>query len=253
MMRAVQRRRLLNGAHDRSTAAIQAVVYPILQRRFKVVKRSLRRANLRKRLTKNLQRYGGFFKQDDGSDEDWLSWIDDFDGNLRDVLSTAAEDMLVTETKFWTSRALRPDPVDPGRIVDEYEARQGKQIKQIAEDTKQLTLSTVTDWYNTDASLRELIDSLDPIYGVSRAETIARTESTYITSQVSYDMMNHFAVPAWNWDLADEDGEWPCEECIAKADGGPYAPDDDMPPLHPRDRCGVVYANADGTEMIYGQ
>lgn len=252
MMRAVQRRRLLNAAHDRSTAAIQAVVFPILQRRFRVVKRELRRANLRKRLTKNMQRRGDLFKQDDGSDEDWLTWIEDFDGNLRDSLNTAAEDMLATESKFWLSRALRPDPVDPARIVDEYEAREGKQIKRIAEDTKQQTLSTVTDWYNTDASLRELIDQLDPIYGMSRAETIARTESTYITSQVSLDMMHHFDVGAWNWDLADEVGGWPCEECIAMADGGPYQPGDPMPPLHPRDRCGVVYANADGSELIYG-
>lgn len=251
-MRAVQRRRLLNAAHDRGTQRIQAVVFPLLQRRFRVVKRELRRANLRKRLTKDFRRHGAFFKQDDGSDEDWLTWLDDFDGNLRDVLSTTAEDMLATETKFWLTRAVRPAEIDPARVVDEYEAREGKQIKRIGESTKQDTLSTVTDWYNTDASLPELFDQLEPIYGMPRAETIGRTESTYITSQVSLDMMNHFDVTAWNWDLADEDGEWPCEECIAMANGGPYAPGDDMPPIHPRDRCGMVYANADGSELIYG-
>lgn len=250
MMRETQRRRLLNGARDRGETAIRATVAPLLTRRYKQLGRELRRANLRKRLRQNERRTGLLFKQDDS--EGWQDWIDTFSQALYDAMLPVAEEFWSVETKFWLTRAGRPDPVNAAKVIQDYLAREGRQIKRIAEDTRDDTLATITDWYNTDASLPELIDQLEQFYGGYRAETIGRTETSFITSGVSLDMMHQFDVAAWNWDLADEDGEWPCDDCIAMAQGGPYQPGDPMPPLHPRDRCGVVYANADGSELIYG-
>lgn len=250
-MREVQRRRLLIGARDRGERSIQQVIAPLFNKRFKTLNRELRRARYNKRLHADGAKIAALYKQDD--DESWQEWIDQFTTALETALPPIAEDFYDIEGKFWVARQSRPDPVEAQRIIDAYLARDGRQIKNIATETRDDTLATITDWYNTDASLPELIDQLEQYYSPSRAETIARTETSYITSGVSLDMMRQFGVGYWNWDLADEDGEWPCDDCVAKAQANPHSADEETPPLHPRDRCGMVYANADGSPVIYGE
>lgn len=147
----------------------------------------------------------------------------------------------------------RPDPVNPQAVLKAYELRTGRQIKQIGIDTRDGTLKAITDWYNTDAGKRELVDTLSQFYDPFRADTIARTEGTYITSQVAYTMYDNFGVGYFNVDLADEDGEWPCDICREQAANNPHELGDEMPPFHPRDRCGTIPASADGGEFVYGQ
>lgn len=250
MMREVQRRALLTHVRDQGEHQIAHIVQPFLTRRYKQITRELRRAKFNKRLRPG-PKLADLYKQDAELDQEWQTWIEEFDRALTDAMMPVIVDAYDVETKFWLTRQLRPDPVNAAKILDNYLNREGRQIKNIAENTRDDTLAMITDWYNTDAGLPELIDQLGQFYNDYRAETIGRTESTFITSSVSLDMMNQFDVQAWTWDLADEDGEWPCEECKAMAQAGPYQPGDEMPPLHPRCRCGMVYANADGSELIY--
>jgi len=253
-MRATQRRKLLLSVRDRTEPVAAAAIYNILQRRYAWLKRDLRRANLRKRIAKahDFALDTELFKEN--TDASWDSWINSFGVDLQSIFTPVVTELYDTESKFWLTRNKRPAPVDPASLFEAYQLRTGRKITSIGRDTETDVLSAIHDWYNTDASLPELIDQLSPQFGMSRAESIARTESTYITSQVSLNIMHQFGVQYWNWDLADEDGDWPCSICVALAQGNPYKVGDPMPPdnSHVRCRCGTVPATEDGGMLIFG-
>ncbi len=250
-MRETQRRRLLTSARRQALPIATAAIYRLLDRRYKEVKRDLRRANLRKRLARNVRQGGQVLRKDD---MDWQQWAEEFSGDIEDALAPLAEGIWNAEEKYWLSRSARPAPVDPMEIVRAYELRTGRQISGIADDTQAEVMDMITAWYNTDAGMPELIDQLGSVFSEARAEMIARTEASYISSQVSIEMMGQFGIKYWNWDLGDEVGGYPCEICLAMADSNPHTLDDPMPPdaSHPNCRCGIVYATEEGDEFIYG-
>lgn len=248
-MREVQRRQLLKQARARTVPVAAAKIHTLLDRRFKVLKRELRRAGLRKRLAKNLKA-GSLFKQED--EAGWQAWIDEFDGATREALTFVVGGMWDAETRYWDTRNARPDPVPEDQIIRDYEARTGRQIKNIGEDTKADTLKTISDWFNTDESIPELIDKLAPIFGPDRAETIADTETSFISSQVSDEMYRQFGVGFFNVDRDPFIGP-ACEEiCQPMIDGNPHRVGDEMPPFHPNCLDGTVPADENGDEFIFG-
>lgn len=243
-MRETQRRRLLYRAHKRAQSELKAEVLRLLERRFKALKRELRRANLRKRLKKT---DGVFQKVDSG----WPAWAEDFSSEFQSALLGIVELFASIENDYFESHGEPRAPLDYSAVINDYHDRIGRKIKDIAEETLLLSQDKIRDWYGTDKSLRELIDELASIFGESRAETIARTEAGFVRSQVAYEMMRHHGIGKWIWDSALEDRT--CSFCSGKH-GLVFDLVDAMPPdaSHPNCLCGIVYANDDGSELIYG-
>ncbi len=280
-MRQVQRRNLLNRARTEAERVATPAIHALLTRRYKAVGRNLRRANLRKRLQKAFGAYvipdsptpfvGGspfdldfhydylagakqivnnaLFKADDGVD-DWEAWGDMFTQSLHQVFADAVTGIYSSESKFWLSRQYAPGHVDPTKVVSEYQARTGRQIKQIADTTRDNVLQAITDWYKTDASLPELIDSLGQWFDEDRATRIARTEVSYIASQVSLDIYNNVGVKFFNVDLSSDPGPCPQNICPDQFDANPHPVGDQMPPYHVQCQCFTVPANEDGSVFI---
>lgn len=256
-MRETQRRKLIRKAQGRGEREAATNIHQLLDQRYKVLKRELRRANLRKRLKKTVTPNFGnidelinrtiekqmqqiddaLFKADGG----WLGWIESFANGIKNALSNIVSGVFGVEEEYWLNRGEHLDPVDPLDVIDAYEARTGRQIRNIGEDTKNNVLREIADWYNTTESLPELIARLGQYFSESRAEMIARTESAFISSQVSLNAMQQFGIDQWNFDLAPDEGPYPCPQCIDYAARNPHGISDQFPPLHPNDRCGIVY------------
>lgn len=252
-MRLTQRRVLLNKARDKAEQDAAKTIARLLDRRFKTVKRQLRAAGFnRRQLGRRLQTPGAgiLHKQADEDDEDWSSWIDDFTQSLQDVMVSIAGVVGEVEIAYWNSREKTPGRIDAEALVSAYMARNGKQIKAIATDTRDNVLRDITEWHATAEGLPDLIDRLEQYFNSDRAETIARTEAAYLSSMISDDIYQRVGVEYFNWDVADEVDGWPCEICQEKAANNPYEVGEELPPAHPRCRCGSVPANADGSVFI---
>jgi ADP-ribosyltransferase exoenzyme len=250
-MGEVQRLRMLTRAKRRAEGVAAEKLHDILQKRYKVLKRELRRANLRKRLNKTVRDTGSLFKQDEL--DDWNEWITSFEDAAREALTPIVVTVQMVEEKYWQSRGARPDPIDPDSIFDSYEDRTGRQIRDIAEDTKTDVLEQISDWYNSDMGFPELIDSLGSYFSEERSESIARTESSFITSEYSNGLYEQFGIEYFNVEPTPDNDPWPCEECLGQAETNPHRVGDQMPPFHTKCECGTSGANADGSQFMFGQ
>lgn len=237
-MKAVQRRRLIDRQRTKAEGAIVSAISPILERRFKWLKRDLRKQNLRKRLQKTS---GMLAKQ---GDEDWDAWISAFGDSLASAISAGVDGIAGVESEFFTSRGLgEPTGFSSDAVVDEYQERIGRKITNIGEDTLSKTQDIIAEWYKTDKTLPELIESLSEsgLYGVDRAKLIAETEMGFVASQVSLDMMDEYGIDQWFWDAILDAATCPfCGEQHGKL----FNVGDAMPPdaSHPGCRCGTLYA-----------
>lgn len=212
----------------------------LLDQRYKHLKRELRRANFRKRVARADQ--NGDLSKAIGLD--WRNWIDDFAGQVKDILAPIVEQLHAVERWFWNSYDVDLGTLDPNVVIREYQARQGRQIKDIAEETRDAILHDVTDWYNDpEATFPELVDRLGQYFSPERAEAIARTETAHIASYVARDTMQQLSLDRFNVDLAAEENGFPCTFCIAQAEANPHPIGDDMPPYHVNCRCNIAYVD----------
>lgn len=237
-MTQTQRRRAIQRAVDQHEREAAAAIASILDKQFKVLKRDLRRANLRKRLYKADRDYSDLSK---ALGVNWLQWIKDLASGIRDAVAPIGQAVSGVESDYWLNRGKHLEPIDPGAAIDAYEARTGRQITGIGEDTRDSVLRDLTDWYNSDEDMPALVERLSQYFSPDRAAMIARTEAAYLSSEVTRQSMDQFGITRWNFDLAAPKGEWPCQNCIDYAAANPHTLDDPFPPLHPRDRCGVTY------------
>ena len=232
-MRLVERRRLIKKTRAAVEAKVTQVVLTQLQSRYRSLKRELRKGNLRKRLRK-------FEKAvipanpspppvQPGADG-WQDWIDAFSAALTDALMEGADQIGSIENEIWASRGMPQYIVDPAKVVEAYQARTGRQITNIGQDTQDAVLQAISDWKNTDAGLPTLLEDLGQYFDESRAATIAATETAYATSEVALDQMQQYGINRFQWDGFDD---WlQCLDC-ADLNGQIFDVGDDMPPLHP--------------------
>lgn len=233
-----QRRQFIELALKKSEAEATEQIARLLNERRKVLFNELRRANLRKRLLKA--------KRDNQPLEkaiavNWQNWISTFTDRLKALFNPVASNVYDVEKTYWADRDQTLGDLDYNQVVANYEARTGRQIANIAEETRNSVLQEVTDWYNTDAPFPDLLDRLGKYFSPERAESIARTESAYISSQIAKDSMDTLGIRQWNWDLAPPENGFPCQLCIDMANNNPHDIGDEMPPIHPHDRCSISY------------
>lgn len=247
-MRATVRRRLIRQAQTTGEREAAGRIAKLLDRQRKALNRELRQSNLRKRLAK-AARDSGSPAQALYKDGGWHAWAQQFTDGIKDALSSLVERITGVESEYWDSRGKYLDPASSADVIAAYETRVGRQIAEIAEDTRANVIAEVTRWYNSDEDLPALIDRLGQYFTPERAEMIARTETAFVSSQVALNAMNQFGISLWNFDLAPDEGPFPCAECVDYAAANPHHLSDDFPPLHPGDRCGVVYVTEDGDEV----
>ena len=92
----------------------------------------------------------------------------------------------------------------------------------------------------------------DFAFSPSRAENIARTETATAQGQGAKSAAAHFKLDEKRW-ITQGDG-LVTPECQANADAGwipiadPFPSGHDTIPVHPRDRCNVIYRKADAEQ-----
>ena len=234
-LRMTQRRTLLNKTRAQVERKLKAVAEKSLKKRFKALQRELRRAGFNR---KALKKTDGLYK--DAASE-WADWIGTFEANLTEVMLEGVNMLFGAENTFWTSRDMPPvESWDSQQVVDAYQTRIGKRIKNIGEDTLTQTQTKIADWYNGEETLPDLIASLENLFSPARAEMIAVTEATGLAAQVGGEMMSHFGVSQWRWDAFND--KLVCEVC-ADLNGETFdaSDNDSYPPAHPNCRCGQFF------------
>jgi hypothetical protein len=246
-MRQTQRRRLLLAAREIGEQQVAKVAETELHKRFQILKRELRQANLRKRI-----------KKLDGSplvkaDGDWQWWIDEFNRELQKILGKQVKSLANIEDAFFAPSGKPPKNWDPDQVILDYQDRVGLKITNIPTDTLNMTQERISTWYQGQGTLPDLIASLSTIYNPSRAELIASTEMNFLASEISLQQMQYMDIGAWLWD-AFADACSICGALQAQSQVTPFKPGDPMPPdaSHPRCRCGVLYADSTGKPLTYG-
>lgn len=110
-------------------------------------------------------------------------------------------------------------------------------IKGITDVTRESTQKAIADWLQSGSPLPALEAALTPIYGQSRAERIAITETTRVIAEGNQQ--------AWQSTGLVEDVQWMtandekvCPIC-GELDGQTFPLNDISPPAHPQCRCWV--------------
>lgn len=237
MLRMTQRRAMVEKAKRAGEARIKRAIEPLFARRFAALKRELRRSNLRKRLGKS----AGLYK-DNGAE--WANWEEEFLAALTEAMLKTIDELFAAENEFWTSRGKEPMAWDSKAVIERYQTRIGRKIRDIPDGTLNDVQDEIARWFGSEETLPDLIDSLGQYFDPARAEMIAITEATALAAQAAYEMMNHFGIRRWRWDAILD--AVVCPDC-AERNGVTYDVEDsdNYPPAHPRCRCGEYFLEED--------
>lgn len=109
----------------------------------------------------------------------------------------------------------------------------------ITDSTRDQLREIVSDAMAKETSLDDLLDNIDNsgIFSEDRAMMIAQTEVNRAENGGNLEAYRQMGTELLDWDPAPD----ACEECLAKAEGGPYTVDefyDLMDDTHPYCRCG---------------
>lgn len=180
---------------------------------------------------------------DDSSD--WINddnW-DDEDQNLAQTLEPAASSLYnlgiaAAQKQYGVDLGLGQDSSPQAKFLQNY-------LIPVASDINDTTKKWLTDQIKTSIALGESKDQLierlnDTLDNVSRARTIAQTESIRSFAQGRLDVGKEIGITTKEWDTTFD----PCPEC-ADLDGeqvdinDTFSNGDDAPPAHPNCRCSI--------------
>ena len=233
MLRMTQRRAMVEKAKRSGEARIRRAIEPLFARRFAALKRELRRSNLRKRLAK----FAGLYK-DNGAE--WEDWEEEFLAALTAAMEKTIDELFAAENEFWQSRGKSAKTWNPQEVLERYQTRVGRKIRNIPDETLEDVQAEISRWFGSEETLPDLINSLGKYFDPARAEMIAITEATALAAQTAYEMMNYFGIKRWRWDAILD--AVVCPDC-AERNGVTYdvEDNDNYPPAHPRCRCGEYF------------
>lgn len=263
-IRMTQRRSMKLAARDKAIRHVVDTILPDMQWQYRVLKRELRRANLRKTIRKiavpasiSDTRAAALYKvevmllkQSTPEQEDkgtWQKWVAAFLLLLTGSLLWSADELGNVENDVWVSRGLQPVVFDAQSLVNDYQSRIGRQISEIGPDTLQGVQQTIADWYLSDATFSDLVNRLGRYFDEQRAMLIARTEVGNLDSQVSLATMRAYGITRWRWDAL---GPNPCDFCLPR-NGLWFSIAEPMPPdaAHPGCYC-LPYFNPEDTAFL---
>jgi hypothetical protein len=256
------RRKKLREAQDAVALRVKARILPVMRSQYKRLERFLRRANLRKRLTRikypdepeNIRDVAFYkvqelFKAPSPPKSGTSEW-DNFKKALLIALLLglfgSVDDLGAVENEIWQSRGFDPLTFDPEQIIQDYQLRTGRNLAEMGDYTLTQVQAIISDWYMTDEPFTDLLDDLDRLFNESRAESIAVTEVGNVTSQIFLQEMISHGWTSWYWNALGED---PCTKPLTvngqtydgclDLHGRKFKRGDDMPPdaAHPACRC----------------
>jgi len=113
----------------------------------------------------------------------------------------------------------------------------GELVKGITKTNRQAVGKAIADWQESGQPMADLIDSLTPMFGETRAALIASTEVTRAFHQGNLTTWKDSGVVE-EWKFMTAMDELVCPEC-GPLSGQTFALNDDVnaPPIHPRCRC----------------
>ena len=228
-MRLTQRRKLVRKAADKGIDILKERVQGALSKWWRSLYKKLQ--TIKKADDANVN----------NDDAWWQQQMDDFANELTDAMVEAATLVGKAEVDFWKTRGHEVG-FDYMDIVKAYQNRIGRKITRIGEDTRADTAAKITEWYSTDAGLPDLVDQLKAEFGERRAELIAQTEMTGLTSQFTFELMGQLDQTDWTWE--DVEDNFVCPLC-SDLHGTRFTKDDPMPPdaSHPGCRCAAAIAD----------
>jgi uncharacterized CHY-type Zn-finger protein len=195
-----------------------------------------------------LKKHGVELFKTDPYPDTWKGWNKYFRETLQNSVEDGAGYLWTAEQKYWNSYGYDPFRIPIGEVITDYMARGDTRITNIGIDTEIKVNQIISDWFNTDAGLPDLIAQLSQYFSPERAALIATTEMAYVASAVSYNQMKQYGIERWQWDAFND--AVVCDLCLdlmAQSKQKPFTLDDPMPPdpSHPRCRCGVYYVGVD--------
>jgi len=112
------------------------------------------------------------------------------------------------ENDWWTSRGYEQVDLEARATILAYQARVGRNLTLIADDTMLDVHKMVSDWYVSGRDFSSLLADLNKYFGSQRAQLIATQEVNNLNSQISLAFMTAHRTNQWAWDAM---GEKPCE------------------------------------------
>lgn len=124
--------------------------------------------------------------------------------------------------------------IDRSRLVSEWWSTMEKTL------VSQLNDIMDKEFEESDGALDvgSVTDAIEGLFGESRAERIAVTETTRIMGQAAQSTYEILGAEEWEWRTAMDN--LVCPECEAMKDEGPYPMDDQFEPAHVKCRCWPV-------------
>lgn len=164
----------------------------------------------------------------------WDEWTGEFTQAMDTALNVSADWIGQPITDWYEARGYEGVTHDPGRFVRAYQAqigaRDGREIKGIAETTRAWAQDKIARWYASDDDMQTLVEDLWTVFTPARARLIAITETTALSSAITYDVMRQIGLSKSIWESREDYLVCPaCREMHGKV----LTLNDDPPPLHP--------------------
>jgi SPP1 gp7 family putative phage head morphogenesis protein len=168
---------------------------------------------------------------------DWQDWIDEFEAAVDRWVKTGSTDLVKLESDWYTERGydVNYDPMD---AVMAYRKRVGGvELKKIPQNIQDEVTNMIDNWYNTDGGIEDLTDQLSSFFSDWKAEQIAITESTRLSSIVTEELMHSNGLNIWAWESLND---WLVCDVCTDLHGQTFELGDPEPPEHPGCRCGQI-------------
>ena len=248
--RLIQRRKRMQAARLVAEAQVAGDLMPVFRSMHKSLERFLRKANLRKRISKfegdAEHRVYTLVKDDMGSDG-WYNWKKAVVATIIAALLSVFPDLVGVENDTWESRGFAPVNIDPNELIAAYELRTGHMLGDVADTTMTAIEREIVDWYIGGEPFSVLMGRLDRWFGENRVMSIAEDNVGNFISQMVFQAMLLHGINQWYWDAL---GENPCTVPVAllgvtydgcrDLHGRVFKVTDPMPPGAAHNRCKCI-------------
>ena len=150
---------------------------------------------------------------------------DKFRARMRQRLTQALLDGTITleqlTNAYLAGLGVEPVHINTREFAAHMEDQIGLRITRVTLVTKRQVAAKIVKWYNTPGqTMKNIIQELEPKFGLDRAFLIAQTEITRLNSLVQQETAHQLNVQTWWWDTRRD--SLVCEHKLKGPDGRIY-------------------------------